>query len=325
MKTIKTVAATLLSLCSAIFVSPGWALAANYPDRAIRIIVGFPPGGGNDVLARLLGERMQAKLGQPFVVENRPGANGFIAFDAVKRATPDGYTLLIGPSSGMTVNPAVYKTLPYDPLKDFAPVSMIGGFPLIVTVHPATPYTNLADLVQAATDKPGSIDYGSAATSFQLATEMFAQQAKIKLNHIPYKGSAQAVQAVRGGQVPMTFADSAAVIPQIKGGALRPLAVSTAKRIASLPDVPTVSESNLPDYEMMLWSGLFAPKGTPAAIVAKLQNAVQIAMQDPEMKERLSTLGIEPIGSTSEELLATMKSQIKQYTKVAREAKISID
>jgi tripartite-type tricarboxylate transporter receptor subunit TctC len=299
--------------------------AADYPDRAVKIVVGFPPGGGNDVLARLLAERLQAEFSQPFVVENRPGANGFIAFDAVKRADSDGYTLLIGPSSGMTVNPAVYKTLPYDPEADFTPVSMIGGFPLIVTVHPDTPYKSLTDLVNAAKEKPGMVDYGSAATSFQLATEMFAQQAAVSFNHIPYKGSAQVVQAVRGNQVPLTFADSAAVIPQIQADALRPLAVTTRERLPSLPAIPTIQESGYPDYEMMLWSGLFAPAGTPALIVEKLQVAVQKAMKDPEMLKRLEPLGVQPIGSTSADLASTIRKQIEQYTQVAKEANILIE
>lgn len=327
MKFINTAAAAALALCTltaATLLPSSPAAAAGYPDRPVKIVVGFPPGGGNDVLARLLAERLQAQMGQPFVVENRPGANGFIAFDAVKRAKADGYTLLIGPSSGMTVNPAVYKKLPYDPVADFAPVSMIGGFPLLVVVNPATAYRSLADLVQAAKAKPGSIDYGSAATSFQLATEMFAQQAHLRLNHIPYKGSAQAVQAVLANQVPMTFGDSAAVIPQIRAGKLRALAVTTGKRIASLPEVPTVEEAGVPDYEILLWSGLFAPAGTPAPVVAALQAGVQQALHDPKMQASLGKLGIEPIGSSAAELEATIKRQIAQYTKVAKQADISI-
>lgn len=299
------------------------AKAAEYPEHAVKVIVGFPPGGGNDVLARLLSERLQAAFSQPFVVENRPGANGFIAFDAVKRAAPDGHTLLIGPSSGMTVNPAVYESLPYDPVRDFEPISMIGGFPLIVTVNKGAVYKSLQDLISAARDNPGTIDYGSAATSFQLATEMFAQQAGIKLNHIPYKGSSQVVQAVRGNQVPMTFADSAAVISQIKSGDLRALAVSTAKRIGSLPDIPTVSESGLPGYDMLLWSGIFAPANTPAEIIQKLQSEVKKAVSDPVMVQRLSELGIEPIGSTSESLKKIIKEQIRKYKEVASKAQIA--
>lgn len=319
----RTAIAALLALCSSIAVGPV-AAQANYPDRPVKIVVGFPPGGGNDVLARLLAEQLHASLGQTFIVENRPGANGFIAFDVVRRAEPDGYTLLIGPSSGMTVNPAVYRKLPYDPVKDFVPISMIGGFPLIVTVPVDSPYKSLSDFVNAAKAKPGSIDYGSAATSFQLATEMFAQQAGIQLNHIPYKGSAQVVQAVLGKQVPVTFADSAAAMPQIKGNALRALAVTTDRRIESLPDVPTMRESNYKDYEMMLWSGLFAPAGTPQAIRDKLERAVREAIGRPEVRQRLQGLGIEPVGSSAEELGKTMRAQIAQYTDVARAANISI-
>lgn len=325
MKSIKAVILAALAVCTIAVAAIRPALAGTYPDRAVRIVVGFPPGGGNDVLARLLAERLQAQLRQPFVVENRPGANGFIAFDTVKRARPDGYTLLIGPSSGMTVNPAVYKKLPYDPIADFAPISMIGGFPLVVVVNPGSPYRTLRDLIQAAQAKPGSVDYGSAATSFQLATEMFAQQAHIEFNHIPYKGSAQVVQAVLGRQVPMTFGDSAAVIPQIKAGALRPLAVTTAHRIDSLRDVPTVEESGVAHYEMILWSGIFAPAHTPPAVIATLQAAVQKAVRTPEMKASLSKLGIEPIGSSSAELAATIRKQISQYKAVAKKAEISIE
>ncbi|WP_245220272.1 Bug family tripartite tricarboxylate transporter substrate binding protein [Pusillimonas caeni] len=304
---------------------PAAAQQASYPERVVKIIAGFPPGGGNDVLARLLAERLQNVLGQPFVVENRPGANGFIAFDAVRKSKPDGYTLLVGPSSGMAVNPAVYRKLPYDPLKDFAPISMVGGFPLLVTVKPDSPYKTLDDFVQAARKDPDSIDYGSAATSFQLATEMFAQQAQIKLHHIPYTGSAQAVHAVLSGEVPVTFADSSAAVPQIKADSLRALAVTTGQRISSLPDVPTVREANYPGYEMMLWSGLFAPAGTPPEVLNKLEQTVRDIVQEPGIQERLQALGIEPIGSTSEELTATMQTQIEQYKEVARNADISID
>lgn len=324
MKIITKAFAALLASCTVIASGAGYAHAAYYPERAVKIVVGFPPGGGNDVLARLLGENLQAQLGQPFIIENRPGANGFIAFDAVKRAEPDGYTLLIGPSSGMAVNPAIYKTLPYDPLADFAPVSMIGGFPLIITVHPDTAYQSLTDLVNDAKAKPGAVDYGSAATSFQLATEMFAQEAGVSFNHIPYKGSAQVVQAVRGKQVPMTFADSAAAIAQVNAGALRPLAVTSQERISSLPTVPTVAESGYPDYEMVLWSGLFAPAGTSQDVIGQLQAAVQKAMQDPAMQSRLEALGVQPIGSTSAHLATTMKQQIAQYTEVAKKANIQI-
>lgn len=326
MKKFHALGSACLTLVTTIAVAaPALAAATDYPQRPVSVVVGFPPGGGNDVLARLLAARLQADLGQPFVVDNRPGAQGFIAFGAVNKAAPDGYTLLIGPSSGMTVNPAIYKQLPYDPLTDFAPVSLIGEFPLVVTVNPKTPYRTLADLLAAAKKTPGAIDYASAATSFQLATEMFAQQAGIDLNHIPYKGSAQAVAAVLGDQVPLTFADSAAVTAQVREGALRGLAVTSRDRVATLPDIPTVSEAGLPGFEIVLWSGLFAPAGTPEPILEKLQQSVSKALQDPAMRERLETLGIIPVGSTSQELADTMKRQIEEYTQVARTAGISAD
>lgn len=301
------------------------ALAAGYPERPVNLIVGFPPGGGNDVLARLVASQLQADLGQPFVVENRPGAQGFIAFSAVKNAAPDGYTLLIGPSSGMTVNPAIYRELPYNAVKDFAPVSLIGEFPLVVTVHPTTPYQNLSELIEAARQSPGAIDYASAATSFQLATEMFAQQAGVEFNHIPYKGSAQAVTAVLGQQVPLTFADSAAVTAQIRDGSLRALAVTSRDRVPTLPDVPTVGEAGLPGFNIVLWSALFAPAGTPDDVIQTLQRSVAKAMKDPAMQERLASLGVIPVGSSSQALADTLGSQIEEYTQVAKTANISVD
>ena len=304
----------------------GWTQSAEaYPERVVKIIAGFPPGGGNDVLARLLSERLQDKLGQPFIVENRPGANGFIAFDAVRKSKPDGHTLLVGPSSGMAVNPAVYRELPYDPINDFAPVSQVARIPLLITVKPDSPYTTLAGFVEAAKKDPGGIDYGSAATSFQLATEMFNQQTGIELHHIPYTGSSQAVQAVLGGQVPVTFADSSAAIPQIKANSLRALAVTSSERIPSLPDVPTVQEEGYPDFEIVLWSGIFAPAGTPPDVVAKLETAIREIVAEPAMQERMRSMGMEPTGSTSEELSQTIRAEIEQFTEVAKAADISID
>ncbi len=317
--------ATLALAATLALTGPGIVAADTWPDRAVTMIVGFPPGGGNDVLARLVAAELQKELGQPFVVENRPGAQGFIAFGAVKDAEPDGYTLLVGPSSGMTVNPAIFNEIPYDAEKDFAPISLIGEFPLVISVHPSTPYETLEDLIDAAKASPGAIDYASAATSFQLATELFAQQAGIELNHIPYKGSAQAVTAVLGEQVPVTFADSAAVTSQVREGALRALAVTSRDRVGTLPDVPTVSEAGLPGFDIVLWSGLFAPAGTPEDIVQTLQQAVSNAMQDATVQERLTQLGVIPVGSSSEHLAETVSTQIAEYTRVAKNANISAD
>ena len=311
-----------------LFVAAGLAslssptLAADYPSQPIRIVVGFPPGGGNDVLARLIAANLQDSMQQPVVVENRPGADGFIAFDAVKRAQPDGYTLLVGPSSGMTVNPVVYAKLPYDPQKDFAPITLIGRFPLVVTINPSFEATNLADLIARAKAAPDTINFGSAATSFRIATEMFAQKAGIRLHHVPYKGSAQAVQGVRGNEVPLTFADSAAVSAQIRAGALKALAVSSGTRVPSLPDVPTVKEAGLPGYEVTLWSALFAPAGTPQAVVDRLREETVKALASPDVRERLDALGVIPVGSTPRELEEVIEREIKQFRAVAKAAGI---
>lgn len=297
----------------------------DFPTKPVQMVVGFPPGGGNDVLARMIAEKLQASLGQPFVVMNRPGANGFIAIDAVKRAAPDGYTLLVGPSSGMTVNPAVYAKLPYDPVKDFAPVAMVGAFPLIVVVHSDSPIKSIADLIAEAKRKPAQLAYSSAATSFQLVTEMFAQRAGVSLYHVPYQGSSKAVQAVLANEVPMTFADASVAVPQIRAGRLRAIGTSSAKRVPTLPDVPTIAESGVPGFDVVLWSGIFAPAGTPPAVVAKLQQEVAKAVRLPELQERLQLLGVVPVGGTSEELAETMKTQIIEYTNVAKTANIKAE
>lgn len=310
----------------AAFLSVGEPLAqTDFPTKSVQLVVGFPPGGGNDVLARLIAEKLQAALAQPIVVMNKPGANGFIAIDAVKRAAPDGYTLLVGPSSGMTVNPAVYAKLPYDPVKDFAPVTMVGAFPLIVVVHPESPIKSIGSLIEEAKRRPGQLAYGSAATSFQLATEMFAQRAGVSLYHVPYQGSGKVVQAVLANEVPLTFADAAAAVPQVRAGKLRAIATTSAKRVSSLPDVPTIAESGVAGFDMVLWSGIFAPVGTPSAVVAKLQHEIAKAVRLPDLQDRLQLLGVMPVGGTSEELAATMKSQIIEYTHVARTANIKAE
>lgn len=326
MSSFRVFSSACLTLAAMLAVaSPAVVSAAAYPERPVSLVVGFPPGGGNDVLARLLASHLQNDLGKPFVVENKPGAQGFIAFGAVKNAAPDGHTLLIGPSSGMTVNPAIYTSLPYDAERDFAPVSLIGEFPLVISVHPKAPYQTLTEFIEAARKSPGAIDYASAATSFQLATEMFAQSAGVKLNHIPYKGSAQAVTAVLGEQVPVTFADSAAVNAQVRDGALRALAVTSRERIPGLPQVPTVSEAGLPGFDIVLWSGLFAPAGTPGEIVERLQGAVYKATQDAGFQERLAALGVIPVGSTPQVLGETVRRQIREYTEVAKANNITAD
>ncbi|MFO1364507.1 MAG: tripartite tricarboxylate transporter substrate binding protein [Burkholderiales bacterium] len=291
----------------------------------MRLVIGFAPGGGNDILARLLAEKLKASLGQSFIVENHPGANGFIAAEQVKRAAPDGYTLLVGPSGTMVISPALYTKLPFDPVTDFAPVSIVGLFPLVLAVHPSVPARTTGELIALAQANPGKLNYSSPALGFQLATELFAQRAGIVMNHIPYKGGAPAVNAAIAGEVSLTFADSAAVMPQVKAGRLRALAVSSARRLGAAPELPTLSESGMPGFSMGLWSAIFAPAGTSTAITQKLQQAIAQAVASPDLRERLTSLGVEPVGSTAEELAATMKAEIAEYRQVAKTQNIRVE
>ncbi len=306
-------AAMLLSLTIAVH-------AQQYPSGPVKLTVGFAPGGGNDILARILAEKLQETFGKSFVVENRPGASGVIAVDAVKRAAPDGLNLLVGPSSAMTVNPVLLKSISYDPVKDFAPIATIGVFPLIVAAHPSVKANNLAELIALAKAEPGKINYSSAATSFQIVTEHFAQQAGIKIQNVPYKGSAPAVLGVVANEVAFTFGDIAAVLPQIQAGKLKALAVTTAKRVPSLPDVPTVAESGVPGFDVSLWSALFAPAGTPPDVVKALEDEVRRIVSLPDVQAKMKTLGVEPAGTPGAEIPKRISDEIETFRNVAKAA-----
>ncbi|WP_426959740.1 Bug family tripartite tricarboxylate transporter substrate binding protein [Muricoccus radiodurans] len=305
--------------------STGAAAQTAWPSGPVRLVVGFPPGGGNDLLARILAEALAAAFGRPFVVENRPGASGVLAIEAVRRAAPDGQTLLVGPSSGMTVNPLVLPNVSYDPVRDFAPISIVGNFPLLVVVNPSNPSQNLGALLAQARDRPGELTYASAATSFQIATEMLAAEADVRLTHVPYRGSAPAVQAVLSNEVTMTLGDVAAVLPLIQSGALRALAISTDARDPALPDVPTVAESGLPNYRVVLWSALFAPPGTPPAITARLGAEIARIAATPAFRERLRPLGVQAVGSDADTLTRTMQAELERFGAVVRRAGIRME
>jgi len=312
---------TVLAFLAALFVSVAPVAAQDkYPSGTVKLTVGFAPGGGNDILARLLAEKMQDTLKGSFIVENRPGASGMIAVDTVRRAVPDGLTLLVGPSSAMTVNPVLLKNVAYDPVKDFAPIAMIGHFPLIVAVHPSAPVKTLSELIALARKEPGKLNYSSAASSFQIVTELFAQRADIKLQHVPYKGSAPAVMAVVANEVTLTFGDIAAVLPQVQGGKLKALAVTTAKRVPSLPDVPTIAESGVAGFDVALWSALFAPAGTPPGILKTLEDEVIRVVALPDVQDKMKTLGVVPAGTPGAKLPALISAEIETFRKVAASA-----
>ena len=291
--------------------------AAGYPSKPIRIIVGYTPGGANDILARLVGQKMGETFGQQVIVENRPSAGAIIGTDAVAKAAPDGYTLTMGASGPIVFNPSLYAKLPYDAMRDLAPVSMVGSFPLILVVQASGPHRSVKELAAYSKANSSKSNYSASAASFRLATELLKNKAGISAEHIPYKGSAPAVQAVAAGEVLMTLVDSGPAAGAIKGGLLRGLAVTSLKRMPLLPDIPTMAEQGV-DLQLTLWSGLLAPAGTPPAIIQKLQTEVARIVKLPDIRERMLQLGIEPEGSTPEEFARVIATEIPLWMGVAK-------
>ena len=297
---------------------------SKYPTRAIHIIVGFTPGGGNDIIARIVGQKLSESLGQPVVIENKPGGGAIVATEYVAKSTPDGYTLLVGASGAMAINPAVYAKLPYNSIGDFTPISELGSFPLILVVNASSPIKSVADLVAYAKANPDKTNYASSSAAFQLATELFKQKTGAPMQVIPYKGANDSVMAVISGQVTAAFVDSGPVSGQIKGGQVRALAIAAPKRMEDFPDVPTMKEAGA-DVEAVLWSGIFVPKATPAAIVKKLQDEFMRIVRLPDVIARLKPLGIESVGNSSEEFARILAADIARWTDVARAGNIKME
>jgi tripartite-type tricarboxylate transporter receptor subunit TctC len=306
----------LALLCAA---SGAWAQA--YPSKPMHIVVGFPPGGGNDIIARLLGAKMQESWGQPVVIDNKPGANSIIATEFVAKSAPDGYTLLVNATGGMSVNPVLYAKLPYDSLKDFVPISMVGSFPLVLVVNPSIPASSVNELIAYARANPGKLNYSSGSTAFQVATEMFKQMTGTDVKHIPYKGSAGSITAVIAGDVQMTIVDTPPLVPQLRSGKVKALAVTSAKRSAAMPELPAIAES-VPGYEMVLWIGVFAPAGTPSELAAKLNAEVVRIVNLADIREKLEGLGVEPLGNSSEQTADWIRREIAKYGPVVKAAGI---
>src|SRR5712691_9246749 len=307
----------LIAFCAAV----SGACAQTYPAKPIRIVVGFPPGGGNDIIARLVGAKMQENWGQPVVIDNKPGANSIIAAEFVANSAADGYTLLVNATGGMSVNPVLYTKLPYDSLKDFVPISMVGSFPLVLVVHPAVPANSVQELVAYAKANPGKLNYSSGSTAFQVASEMFKQMTGSDIKHIPYKGSAASITAVIAGDVQMTIVDTPPLVPQISAGRVKALAVTSAKRAAAMPEVPALAET-VPGYEMVLWIGVFAPAGTPGDIASKLNAEVVRIVKLPDIREKLDGMGVEPLGNTSEQTAEWIRREIARFGPVVKAGNI---
>jgi tripartite-type tricarboxylate transporter receptor subunit TctC len=300
------------------------AVAQQYPVKAVRIVVGFAPGGINDIVARLIGQKLNEALGQPFVVENRAGAGGTIGADFVAKAKPDGYIVLLGSVSNIVIATNQYR-LPYDPQKDFAPVSLVAAAPNILVVYPSLPVHTLKDLIALARKHPGEISFSSAGNgaSGHLTGELLRVMTGINVVHVPYKGDAPAMTAVIAGEIPFHFAVLPVALPHIKAGRLRAIVVSSAKRTALAPEVPTAAESGLPGFEVSVWVGLLAPTGTPAAIVERLHQEAAKATRTVDIREKLAVQGVEPVGSSPSEFAAVINADMAKWRKVAKAAGIT--
>jgi len=296
----------------------------NYPNKPIRIVVGYSAGGGNDIIVRVMTPELSKGLGQPVIVDNKPGAQSIIAAEIVAKAAPDGYTILMGPSGPMTINPATYSKLPYHPVRDFSAISMICSFPLIFVVDPKLQVNSVKELIEYAKANPGKANYASSAGIFQIATEMFKQRTGAKVEMIPYKGSGESVQAVTAGQVMMTIVDPAPVTGPLKAGTVRGLAVTSRRRHASWPELPTMIEAGV-DMEVPVWTAFFAPAKTPPALVARLQKEIARVVQTPEVKERFAAMGLDPVGGSSEDLARQVSLDIEKWSAVAKAANIRND
>jgi tripartite-type tricarboxylate transporter receptor subunit TctC len=297
----------------------------GYPNRPIRLVVGYSAGGGNDLIARIVAARLQDKLGQPVVVDNKPGAQSIVAAEIVAKAPPDGYTLLVAPSGPMTINPAVYSKLSYDPVRDFAPISLLAEFPLLMAVGAEQPVKTVKELVEYGRANPKLANYASSATPFQLAAELFNQQTGSSFQHIPYRGSGDAVQAVASGQVLMTIADSGPMSGPLKANKLRALAVTTAKRPPAFPDVPTFTEAGIVDMVIDLWTGIAAPAGTPTEIIERLQDVIEDAVEMPVVRTAMEAIFVDPRSTSSKDFRELIARDTVRWKAVAAKANIKLD
>ena len=303
------------------------AAAEAYPTKPVRFVITFPPGGPTDVVVRLIGQRLTDQWGHPMIIDNRGGAGGIVGTEIVARAAPDGYSFLVGTAGGMTINPALQSKLPYDPFRDFSPVGMLVNNPQILVANPGVAAKNVKELVALAKAKPGQLNFASAGTgtATHLGLELLKLTTGMDAVHVPYKGGAPATADLIGGQVQLLWVSIPSVLPHVKGGRLRALAVSTAKRSASAPDVPTVAESGYPGFEYSNWNALFAPARTSPAIVRKVNAAVVKALSEPEVAQRLTLQGADPAPGTPEELGRYMRTDHERWKKVIKAANIKPD
>ncbi|HUP94987.1 MAG TPA: tripartite tricarboxylate transporter substrate binding protein [Burkholderiales bacterium] len=303
------------------------AYAQPYPTKPIRFIVPFVPGGGTDITARAIGQKLSEAFGKPVVVDNRPGAGGVIGADIVAKAVPDGYTLLLGSPGPLTINPNLQSKMPYDTLRDFAPVSLATISPFILVIHPSVPASNVRELIAYAKDKPNALNYGSAGNGSvaHLSAEQFKALTGIQLTHVPYKGSSQAAVDILSGRLQLIFENLPVVLPHIRSGKLKALATGTRNRSALVPELPTMIEAGVPGYESSTAFGVLAPAKTPRAIVSRVSAEIAKALQGGDVKEGLAARGFEPVGSTPEEYTAQLREELKRVARVVKLANIRLD
>ncbi len=299
--------------------------ASSYPDRPIKLVVGFAAGGGNDIIARLLADKLSKSLGQPVIVENKPGAGGAAAAAFVKSQPADGYTLMVGASGAMVIGPAIGMPVEYDTIGDFAPISLLGTFPLVLTVNANSPHKALADLVAWSKANPASANYASASPTFTLATELFKLKTGALFQRVTYRSSNDSVLAILGNQVTMALTDPLPAMPLVRDGKLRALAVTSASRLAELPDVPTMAEAGINGAEAEFWSGLFAPKNTPAEILNRIGSEVKTAMQDADVRERLRSLATQATSSSPQDFTERIRTELKTWGSVAKTANVTVE
>ncbi|MBI2320363.1 MAG: tripartite tricarboxylate transporter substrate binding protein [Betaproteobacteria bacterium] len=311
-----------LVVAAALAIAAGDCAAQAFPSKPIRFVTGNAPGGGTDTLARMIGPKLSERLGQPIIVENRPGADGFIASEYVAKAPADGYTILVGTDGQMVLNVGLYAKLPYDPVADFAPITRISSTPLMIAVHPSLPASSIKELIALAKAKPGELFYASGAPVFRVATEMFKAQTGTNIVLVPYKGAAPAIAALLAADVTVGTMSVGPLLPHVRAGKLRGLAVTSAKRIALAPDIPTLAESGLPGFEVDPWTGLFAPDGTPRAVVDKLSSEANAVLKADEMRAALGKRGVVAAPTTPDELAAVLKADLAKWPKLLRELQI---
>jgi tripartite-type tricarboxylate transporter receptor subunit TctC len=303
------------------------ALAQNYPAKPIRILIGQAPGSATDVVSRVVGNRLSESLGQPIVVEARPGAGGVVGTEAAARSAPDGYTLFMGNNSTHGSNPALYAKLPYDAVNDFAPIAFVASVSYVLVVDPSLPASSVQELIALAKSRPGKLNYASAGngSTHHFCGELLKSMAGIEMTHVPYKGSGPAIAGLLGGDVSLMFANVADIGAQIKGGKVKPLAVTTAKRAAMLPDVPTMAEVGLPDFEIQSWFGLLAPAGTPPGIVARLNAETVKVLERADVKATLAAQGLEVAPGKPEQFAAYIKNEIARFSRIGKAAGIKAE